>query len=319
MKRFAVSSRTRALPLALFVLLLMQFQAGCGNEDYQKPIKQFQDASAVVISAARQTLLQMNDVEENAELSRQIFQGEAFDEQKIKARDVITHDEIAARTGALDQLARYTSALADLAALKTPADVTKQFQDVGSAFATLAQDAGKLSGTGSLILDNAKFSGAVQAASLGIGTIVRAIEERRARREIEKQIREQDAAVTSLIGLIGDELQAAYERRKTADGQEGVILKNSLKLESEKPGHGDPALRLILGDRLRDWRSHQAPLATADPKPSVEAMNKSHQALVAYVNSDKSPKNLSELIAAAQDFASRVQPLGESLAALLKG
>jgi len=316
MKGHSSPTRARTLPVLLAALLLLQLQAGCGNEDYQKPIKQFQDASAVVIASARQTLLQMNDVEENAELSRQVFQGEAFDEKKIKVRDLITQEEIAVRTGALDQLARYTSALADLAALKSPADVTKQFQDVGSAFATLAQDAGKLGG--SRLFDNPKFSGAVQAATTGIGIVVRAIEEHRARREIEKQIREQDAAVSSLIALIGDELQAAYQRRRQADSEEGVFLTAALKLELEKPGHGDPALRLLLGDHLRDWRSHQAALATANPKPSVEAMQKAHQALVAYVNSDKSPKNLSELIAAAQDFASRVQPLGQALAALLK-
>ena len=237
--------RVRALSVVLAALLLVQLQTGCGNEDYQKPIKQFQDASAVVIAGARQTLLQMNDVEENAELSRQVFQGEAFDEKKIKARDLITQEEIAVRTGALDQLARYTFALADLAALKAPADVTKQFQDVGSAFTTLAKDAGKLGG--SQVFDNAKFSGAVQAATTGIGVVVRAIEERRARREIEKQIREQDAAVSSLIALIGDELQAAYQRRRQADSEEGVFLTAALKLELEKPARGDPALRLLLG------------------------------------------------------------------------
>jgi hypothetical protein len=47
-------------------------------------------------------------------------------------------------------------------------------------------------------------------------------------------------------------------------------------------------------------------------------MEKTHKALVAYVASDKSPRNLSELYAAAQDFFSRVQPLAEATAALLK-
>jgi len=39
---------------------------------------------------------------------------------------------------------------------------------------------------------------------------------------------------------------------------------------------------------------------------------------VAYVASNKNPKNLSDLLAAAQEFFSRVQPLGQALASLLK-
>lgn len=317
MKCHSLRVRSVAAPILLGILCLLAFQAGCGNEDYQKPIKQFQDASAVVVASARQSLVQMNNVEETAELYRQAFEAEPFSEKKIKARDLITQEQINLRVNALDQLSRYTQALADLVVLKAPGDVTKQFQDVGSAFTTLAQDADKLTGTPSALFDNPKFSGAAKAVTIGIGTVVRAIEERRARREIEKQIRENDAAVTDLIQMIGDDLRLAYERRRQSESEEGVFLTGALKLEIEKVDHGDPALRLLLGDRLRDWRSRQAALAGADPKPSVEAMRKAHQALVAYVNSDKSPKNLSELYAAAQDFFSRVQPLGQAMAALL--
>src|SRR5260221_2237341 len=115
---------------AVLLVLVLSFPAGCGNNDFQRPIQQFQSASAVVISAARQSLQQMNDVEEKSELDRQIFEAEAFDESTIKAKDVISADELNARVNALDQLTRYTSALADLAALKAPAQVTQKFQDV---------------------------------------------------------------------------------------------------------------------------------------------------------------------------------------------
>jgi len=301
---------------ALFVLVL-SFPVGCGNDDFQRPIQQFQSASAVVVNATRQTLQQMNDVEEKSELDRQIFEAEVFDESKIKAKDVISADELNARVNALDQLTRYTSALADLAALKAPAQVTQKFQDVGSGFKTLSQDAAKLAGASGGIFDNPKFSGAVQVATVGIGAIVRAIEERKARREIEKEIRDHDADVSTLIKLIGDELEVAYQRRKQAESEEGVFLTASLKLEIAKPKRGDPVLRMLLGDRLREWRNRQPLLANADPKPAVDAMQKTHQALVAYLTADKSPKNLSELLAAAESFADRVQPLGQAIAALV--
>ncbi|HXT25427.1 MAG TPA: hypothetical protein VN749_11435 [Candidatus Eisenbacteria bacterium] len=311
---------SRARPLAALLLLLLSFcwQAGCGNDDYKKPISQFRDASAVVVSSARQTLQQVNQVEENAELDRQIFQGEPFDEKKIKAKDIITEEEIEVRVRAFDQLSRYTSALGDLASLQAPGQVTGQFQDVGNAFTTLAKDADKLKGDSSPLLNNAKFSGAVSAATAGIGLVVQVIEEHKARREIERQIQEHDKDITQLTDLLGIDLQAAYLRRESTEGQQGVILTASLKQELERPKQGDPALRLLLGERLKDWRSRKLALASADPQPSIAAMKKSHQALVAYVASDKNPKNLSDLFAAAQEFFSRVQPLGQALASLLK-
>ena len=304
--------------LAVFVaVLLLHAQAGCGNQDYERPIRQFQEASAVVIAAARQSLQQMNDVEEKAELNRQIFEAEPFDENKIKARDVISDDELNVRVNALDQLARYTSALADLAALNASGEVTQKFQNVSSAFTSLSADAARIGGKSSTVFDNPKFSGLVQVATLGIGAVVRAIEEHRARREIEKEIRDHDADVTALIRLIGDELGNAYQRRKQADSLERVFLTNSLKIELAKAERGDPVLRILLGDRLSDWLNRQPAIASADPKPAVEAMRKAHEALVAYVGSDKSPKNLSQLIAAADSFFSEVQPLARAIAVLL--
>jgi hypothetical protein len=312
--------RGRAHSFASIVLasLLLGSQAGCGNDDYKKPIAQFSTASAVVVASARQTLQQVNQVEEDAELDRQIFQAEPFDEMKIRAKDIITEGEIEVRVRALDQLSRYTSALADLAALQAPGQVTGQFQDVGTAFTMLAKDAEKLKGNPSSLFDSSKFSGVVAAATAGIGIVVQAVEEHKARHQIAGQIRDHDKEVTDLISLLGDELQVAYLRKKSDQGQQGVILSATLKAELDRPKQGDPTLRLLLGERLKDWRNRQLALASADPKPSMVAMEKSHQALVAYMNSDKNPKNLSELYAAAQDFFSRVQPLAQALAGLLK-
>jgi len=44
---------------------------------------------------------------------------------------------------------------------------------------------------------------------------------------------------------------------------------------------------------------------------------RNERALVAYLTADRSPKNLSELLAAAESFADRVQPLGQAIAALI--
>jgi hypothetical protein len=303
--------------LSLCTLLLFLVYTGCGNEDIQRPIKQFQDASAVVIAAARVTYQGMNDIEENAELNREIFSGEQFDETKIKAVDVITSDELSVRVNALNQLSRYTSALADLAALKAPAQVTQKFQDVGAGFTTVATDASKLVNRQGSGIDNTKLSGVVNVVSAGIGAVVRAIEEHRARKEIEKQIRDHDADVQALTKLLGDELEIAYQRRISTERNFGNFLRDALETERRKPNQGDPVLRMLLGEHYRDWRARQPALANADPRPAIDAMQKAHAALVTYLSAEKGPKSLSELYAAAESFFDRVQPLGQAIAALI--
>lgn len=303
--------------LSVCALLLLVFSTGCGNDDVQRPISQFQGASAIVIAAARTTYQGMNDIEESAELNREIFSGEQFDETKIKAVDVITPDELSVRVNALNQLSRYTSALADLAALKAPAQVTQKFQDVGSGFTTVAADAAKLVNRQGSGIDNTKLSGVVNVVSAGIGVVVRAIEEHRARKEIEKQIRDHDGDVQALTKLLGDELEIAYQRRIATERNFGNFLRDALETERKKPNQGDPVLRMLLGERYRDWRARQPVVANADPRPSIDAMQKAHAALVAYLSADKSPKSLSELYAAAESFFDRVQPLGQAIAALI--
>jgi hypothetical protein len=57
------------LSLALSFVLLM----GCGPEDYQKPIQQFQDSSNVVINTTRAFLNNMNLIEQNDVLDDVVF------------------------------------------------------------------------------------------------------------------------------------------------------------------------------------------------------------------------------------------------------
>src|SRR5579863_5504166 len=74
--RLAVSA------LALVVLAVLQI--GCGPEDYQKPIQQFQDASAVVINTTRMFLGNMNVIEQNEELDNVVFQRKPLDLAKLE-------------------------------------------------------------------------------------------------------------------------------------------------------------------------------------------------------------------------------------------
>lgn len=69
-----VADRRRTSVILVLLAVTLALQAGCGPEDYQKPIKQFQDASAVVITATEAFLNNMNTIEQNKAIDEAIFE-----------------------------------------------------------------------------------------------------------------------------------------------------------------------------------------------------------------------------------------------------
>lgn len=55
------------------LLLISVSLVACGPEDYQKPVQQFREASAVLIATAQNFLGQMNRVEQDKELEQLVF------------------------------------------------------------------------------------------------------------------------------------------------------------------------------------------------------------------------------------------------------
>jgi hypothetical protein len=303
----------------ILIVCFSAFYAGCGNQDYEKPIQQFQQASTTVISSMHDFLSHMNQIEEDEMIDRKTFDREKIDLDKIKQDTlVITQAEISARTKALDALSSYTTNLANLIQAKNMQAIADNTKTLQITLGQLAQDSKSLSVSTVSGVDNAKFSGAVQLAAVAISSVAQALAERKARRTLEETIRNNDASVTDLIKLIEEETGYAYERQKHSLGNQRVVLMGDYNKELDKGQSADPVLMMFLADRMKYYYSHAAALDSTDPEPAIQAMRKAHSALVAYVYSNKGPKDLAGLVASAEDFFKRAQPLGEATAALLK-
>jgi len=290
-------------------------QSGCGPEDYQKPIQQFQNASTVVINSSREFLSNENAVEQNKVLDDLVFERKPLNLPEIDKIEIITPAEIKVRTAALDALSQYTSNLAQLAQGKAGTAVGDSTKKLSDSLKTLADDAKKLPATKTTFLDNANFSGVATAAASAIGAVAQLIVEHKARRELEGSIVENDAAVTTLIQLISDDATLSYERQKNQLGAYGSQL--SKDYEDELKGKSDPMLLLNFAKTIKVYRAQKVLLSNANPAPAIDQMKKAHKALVSYVTSKKTPKTFVELETAVQDFVSAAQPLGQAVQALI--
>lgn len=298
--------------LALTALILLQ--AGCGPEDYRKPIRQFQDASTVVISATRVFLNNMNAIEQDEALDDAVFQREPLDLPGLNKIQIISPAEIKIRTDALDALAQYTSNLAQLAQGKPGSAVGDSTTKLSASLKTLADDAGKLPATKATFLNNARLSGMVSGAASAVGAVAQLIVEHKARREIERSIVSTDAAIEKLIQQIGDDAQGAYLRQQAQMGDYGNEL--SKDYEKELKRNADPILLLSLARTIQAYRTQESQLSQANPAPAIDKMKKAHEALVSCIKSGKNPETFAELVAAVQDFVAAVKPLGQAVQAL---
>jgi hypothetical protein len=308
----SVAAKSRTVVSMVVVLF---FQSSCGPEDYQKPVQQFQDASTVVVNASREFLNNENTVEQNKVLDDLVFERKPLNLPEIDKIEIITPEEIKIRTAALDALSQYTSYLAQLAQGKSGIAVGDNTKKLSDSLKTLADDAKKLPSTKSTFLNNAKFSGVASAAASAIGAVAQLIVEHKARHELERSIVENDSAVRALIQQISDDATLSFERQKNQVGVYGSQL--SKDYETELKEKSDPIFLLNFAKTIKTYRTQKLQLSNANPAPAIDKMKKAHEALVAYVVSDKNPKTLAELVTAVQNFVAAAQPLGQAVQALV--
>lgn len=310
--------RQKKLARLMFVLSLaiaFTLQMGCGPEDYQKPIQQFQDASKVVINTTRIFLENQNVVEQNSVIDDAVFQRTELNIPALDKVELISQKEIKMRTDALDALAQYTSNLAQLAQGKDSSAVGTNTKNLSDSLKTTANNVRNLPPTRTGFLDNANYSGLASAAASAIGAVAQLIVEHKARREIEQSIVANDAAVTALIQQIKMDATGSYDRQKSQLGNYGNQLFKDYEIE--RKGTADPILLLSFARTLKNYRVQESQLSGANPAPAIDKMEKAHEALVAYVKSAKSPKTFAELVTAVQDFVSSATPLGQAVQALM--
>jgi hypothetical protein len=300
----------RFVPLALvgFGLALL---SGCSSDqDYAPVVLQFQQSSAALAQSFRTLLANANTVEYEHYIDSQTFDHGQLSPAQIDSRTVITDDELKLRSDAVLALANYTTALGTLAQGKEEAQIVADANAAGDSFSTLATDGQAAAASHHLISSTADYAGPVSAAAGAAGEVLGLIERHRTHEEIRKSIEKNDPALTALFDLLARESKAIYERQKSTQSAQGVLLFADYNREITQPAP-DKDYLLQLSDRIKQFRRNQALAVSSDPSPAIAAFKKSHDALVALILAPKTgrPQSLAELVTSVRSFAAEVQPL----------
>lgn len=313
-QQFRALRRTLPLALLAFTLLLL---SGCVlDQDYTPVITQFQQSSTTLAQTFQTLLANANVVEYEHYIDTQAFDHSQLTPAEIDSRAVITPEELKLRSDAVLALAEYTTALATLAEGKEEAQIVQDANAASTCFSTLATDAQTAAASHHLIPSTADYAGPISTAAGGAGEILGLIERHRTHEEIRKSIEKNDPALTALFNLLGDESKAIYERQKSTQRGQGVLLFTDYNREIAQPTP-DKDYLLQLSDRIKQFRRNEALVAQSDPARAIAAFKKSHDALVALILAPKTgkPQSVAELVASVKSFAAEVEPLSVSVQA----
>ena len=301
----------RALCALVILLLLM----GCvPDQDYTPVVKQFQQSSDTLARSFQTLLINANLVEYEHYIDTQTFDHAQLSPNEIDSRAVITPEELKLRSDAILALAQYTSALATLAQGKEEGQIVADATTASTSFSTLATDAQTAAAGRHLIPTTADYAGPISSAAAAAGIILGLIERHRTHEEIRQSIEKNDPALTALFSMLGSESQAIYERQKSTQRAQGVLLFADYNREITQPTP-DKGYLLELSDRIKQFRRNQALVDQCDPAAAVAAFKKSHDALVAVILAPKDarPRTMAELVTSVKSFAAEVEPLADGV------
>lgn len=300
---------------ALVALLVLFFLMGCvPDQDYTPVVKQFQQSADILARSFQTLLANANLVEYEHYIDTQTFDHAQLTPAEIDSRAVITPEELKLRSDAVLALAQYTSALATLAQGKEEGQIVADATTASTSFSTLAADAQKAAAAKHLIPTTADYAGPISSAASAAGIILGLIERHRTHEEIRQSIEKNDPALTALFDMLGSESQVIYERQKSTQRAQGVLLFADYNREITQPTPNKDYL-LQLSDRIKQFRRNQTLVEQCDPTKAIAAFKKSHDALVAVILAPKDarPRTLAELVTSVKSFAAEVEPLSDGV------
>ena len=135
---------------------------------------------------------------------------------------------------------------------------------------------------------------------------------------LDNNIKNAEKPVSDLITALREDLKNLYERRRQAVS---LALSDATRAYNDEARLGAAANKqrlqaLAQSTKLAADRVEQLP--TASPDSALGAMDKAHQALVAFANKKKTPQTLAELADAVEAFAIQAQQVGQAVRTLVQ-
>lgn len=293
---------------AILLLLVPVVLIGCTTPSgYRQPVDKFQRASAVVVESTRSYTLELNKVERDAYLHRQMNKRAEVKLLDLEAAQVFDSEGIAARLQALAALAKYGALLSQLANSDAPERVEASAGSLGTALENLAETVGQLTGG-----EHDGFKKAVGPVTSVVGLIAKMVIEKKITEALDKAINDGEAPVKNLIELIANDITIAYERKRNALSDKRVELVDDYNASRQ----GDSEGLRVKTDRIIAHEDRLEAMANADPSEALHAMADAHAALVDYARSKKAAVDLATLVEAMETFAERAVIVANAIRAI---
>ena len=213
---------------------------------------------------------------------------------------------IEARLGALNKLSKYGELLLQLANSDAPEKITSNAGDLAESLKKLERNVNDLSANG-----DTGFKGALGPAALLIGEVARYAVEKKIQEALDKAILGDEEPINNLIRVIRDDLETAYELKRTAVTASRVIYVDGYEAERLK-GRDVASLRRR-GDEIKSVLDVWEVLPTSNPSEGLDAMAAAHSALADYAKSQKKSEDLTTFAAQMETFVARAKRVGNAV------
>lgn len=294
--------------LAMVILLAILSSVGCGPAGLREPITKFQASSAVVIASTRLYVTDLNQVERDHYVNVQLSKKAQIKLDELEAVQVFSHDGLKARLDALAQLSSYGDLLAKLANSDGPEKAEAEAKNLGESIKNLSTTVNGLTGA-----DDTAFKAAVEPVSIIVGEILNSVLQHKIKEALNKAINEGEVPVNNLIAAIRNDIAIAYQRKRSSLSDMRVVLVDEYNTEMLKGVGTDSNKLRVFADRIREHENRWEVFASANPEEGLDAMAKAHSALVTYAKSGQKVRDLSSLVSAMEDFASRAKIIGQAV------
>lgn len=297
--------------LIMILVVGLIFSAACRRSGFRQPITKFQAAASVVIASTRLYTTELNKVERDHYVLTKLSERSQIRLLELEAVQVFSNQGLKARLDSLDQLAAYGELILKIANSDAPERIRAEATNLGEAIKNLSSTVGQLTNS-----DDTAFKSAVGPVAKIIGEILGLVVEQKLESALNKAIKQGETPVNELIAVIRNDIQLAYERKRSALSDMRTALVDEYNREQQKGASVDAEKLRIFAERIRAHEDRWEIFATANPGEGLDAMAKAHTALVTYAKSSHKVMDLASLVDAMEAFAARAASIGQAVQAL---
>ena len=294
--------------LTLLLLVLTVAFAGCATPSSKAPLGDYTAANTLVVDNTRAIITQANQVERDIYIDRQVRHHAALDMDGLHEVELFSPDQLAARLKALCTIDAYGTLLLRIVNADAP-------QSIVETSGTLARDTTNLLGMMANLQgkDDTAFKSASAPAANIVSQVAGLAMDHKVQEALKTAVEAGDEPMRRLLTVLSEDTYAAYKRKRAQLLREQRYILNDYDAELKKGGSLKEEVLKKYAEPLKIQLNNWEESAAANPDLLFTAMGKAQAALLAYVRSDKTPRDAEDFSSAMADYLARVKQVGAAI------